>query len=95
MVSAKKAGVKHVLLCSSMGSTAPDNFLNKHLENVLFYKLNGEATLMAAGLPFTVVKPGGLLGEDIPAGKVMCTMSRKFRLRRAQCVFCGSIGMPR
>uniref|UniRef100_A0A7S0MS38 NAD(P)-binding domain-containing protein n=1 Tax=Pyramimonas obovata TaxID=1411642 RepID=A0A7S0MS38_9CHLO len=68
VISAKNAGVKHVLLCSSMGSTNPDNFLNKHLENVLFYKLNGEAVLLSSGVPFTIVKPGGLLGEDVPAG---------------------------
>eukprot|EP00959_Pyramimonas_sp_CCMP1952_P423541 8872183-Pyramimonas_sp.AAC.1 len=67
VISAMKAGVQHILLCSSMGTTDPDNFLNKHLENVLFYKLNGEALLQSSGLPFTIVKPGGLLGEDMPA----------------------------
>jgi len=69
VIAAKKAGVKHVLLVSSMGTTTPNSFLDR-LGNgqALFYKLNGEATLMSAGLPFTIVKPAGLLGEELPAG---------------------------
>jgi len=57
-----------IVLCSSMGTTEPDNFLDK-LGNghILFYKLNLEAALMSSGLPFTVVKPCGL--GDGPAGK--------------------------
>mmetsp|Transcript_15635 Transcript_15635/g.43735 ORF Transcript_15635/g.43735 Transcript_15635/m.43735 type:complete len:298 (+) Transcript_15635:91-984(+) len=61
---AHDAGVDHVLLVSSMGTTEPDSFLdllgNGH---DLFYKLNGEADLMASGMPFTIVKPGGLLDD--------------------------------
>lgn len=58
----------HVVLCSSMGTTHPDTFLDK-LGNgsILFYKLNFEAVLASSGLPFTIVKPCGL--ADTPAGK--------------------------
>mmetsp|Transcript_43663 Transcript_43663/g.111614 ORF Transcript_43663/g.111614 Transcript_43663/m.111614 type:complete len:297 (+) Transcript_43663:199-1089(+) len=62
--AAHAAGVEHVLLVSSMGTTEPDSFLDK-LGNghALFYKLNGEVDLMASGIPYTVVKPGGLLND--------------------------------
>jgi uncharacterized protein YbjT (DUF2867 family) len=50
-----------VVLCSSMGTTNPDSFLEK-LGNghIGFFKLNEEAFLMNSGLPFTIVKPCGL-----------------------------------
>jgi len=51
-----------VVLCSSMGSTNPEGFLEK-LGNghIGFFKLNEEAFLMSSGLPFTIVKPCGLV----------------------------------
>ncbi|CAE8716592.1 unnamed protein product, partial [Polarella glacialis] len=56
--SQKKAGKVPgpVVLCSSMGTTEPDSFLDK-LGNgfAVFYKLNAEAALMSSGLPFTIV----------------------------------------
>lgn len=57
----------HVVLCSAEGTTAPDSFLdtlgNGHIS---FYKLNFEAFLASSGVPFTIVKPCGLV--DTPAG---------------------------
>lgn len=55
-----------VVLCSTMGTTNPNGFLEK-LGNghIGFYKLNGEAFLMNSGLPFAIVKPCGL--TDGPA----------------------------
>lgn len=69
--AAHAAGVEHVLLVSSMGTTEPDSFLDK-LGNghALFYKLNGEVDLMASGIPYTVVKPGGLLNDPGGGGGV-------------------------
>lgn len=65
----RKAGVAPglVALCSSMGTTDPDSFLEK-LGNghIGFFKLNEEASLMSSGLPFTIVKPCGLV--DTPPG---------------------------
>lgn len=57
-----------VVMCSSMGTTNPDGFLEK-LGNghIGFFKLNGEAFLMNSGLPFTIVKPCGL--SNGPAGE--------------------------
>lgn len=58
----------HVVLCSSMGTTEPNSFLDK-LGNgqIGFFKLNEEAFLMSSGLPFTIVKPCGL--TDDPPGQ--------------------------
>lgn len=66
--AALAAGVKHILLCSSMGTTTPNSFLDL-LGNgqIGFYKLNEEAFLMssaaAAGVDWTIIKPGGLTDD--------------------------------
>jgi hypothetical protein len=49
-----------------MGVTDPDHMLNKILDNVLVWKLRGEDALRAAGVPYTIVRPGGL--QDGPGG---------------------------
>lgn len=53
-----------VVLCSSMGTTEPTGFLetlgNGHIG---FFKLNEESFLMSSGLPFTIVKPCGLIDD--------------------------------
>lgn len=53
-----------VVLCSSMGTTNPDSFLEKlGSGHIGFFKLNEEAFLMNSGLPFAIVKPCGLTNE--------------------------------
>jgi len=50
-----------VVLCSTMGTTQPEKGNAKQAMGYIgFYKLNAEAALMASGIPFTIVKPGGL-----------------------------------
>lgn len=65
--AAKAAGVKHVILLSSVGVTQPDHFLNKMMHNVLQWKLKGENYLRDSGLPYTIIRPGALSNE--PGGK--------------------------
>jgi hypothetical protein len=62
-----------VVLCSSMGTTTPNSFLDK-LGNgrIGFFKLNEEAFLMSSGVPFTIVKPCGL--SDGKGGKHRLTV---------------------
>lgn len=62
---AKEAGVERVLFVGSMGSTEPNNPLNK-LGNgrILFYKRKAETYLVESGLPYTVINPGGLLNDN-------------------------------
>jgi len=60
----------HVIICSSMGGTEPDNMLNSLGRapdgsggNILKWKRKAEKYLIDSGLPYTVVHPGGLLNE--------------------------------
>jgi uncharacterized protein YbjT (DUF2867 family) len=57
---AKAAGVKQFVVVSAMGVTNPDHALNKMLNNIMKWKLEGENYLRASGLPYTIVRPGGL-----------------------------------
>ena len=68
----------HVVICSSMGGTDPDNMLNalgrktladgtKEGGDILLWKRKAELYLIESGLPYTVVHPGGLLNE--PGGR--------------------------
>lgn len=66
--AAKAAGVKRVVLCSSMGGTQVDNFLNTMGGgNILLWKRKAEKHLVASGMEYAIVHPGGLL--DKPAGE--------------------------
>lgn len=65
--AAAKAGVRHFVLVSSMGATHVDHPLNKMFGNILVWKLKGEDALRASGVPYTVLRPGGLL--DTVGGK--------------------------
>jgi uncharacterized protein YbjT (DUF2867 family) len=64
----------HVVICSSMGGTDPENMLNalgrEKLPdgsykggNILLWKRKAEKYLIDSGLPYTVVHPGGLIDE--------------------------------
>lgn len=57
---AKASGVEQFVVVSSIGVTNPDHALNKMLNNILKWKLEGEKYLRASGVPYTVVRPGGL-----------------------------------
>jgi len=52
---------RQFVLVSSRSVTQPDNPLNKMFGNVLIWKLKGEDTLRASSVPYTVVRPGGLV----------------------------------
>jgi len=54
---------QQVLLVSSMGTTQPNPSPSEG-GSILFWKLNAEAFLMASGVPFTIVKPCGLLSTS-------------------------------
>jgi uncharacterized protein YbjT (DUF2867 family) len=65
--AAKAAGVKHYVQVSSLGVTNPNHPLNR-FGKVMDWKLKGENALRASGVPYTIVRPGGL--GDGPGGKV-------------------------
>ena len=73
--AALAAGVKKIVLVSSMGGTQLDNFLNTMgggggndekigEKNILLWKRKAEMYLVASGVDYTVIHPGGLLNKD-------------------------------
>ena len=58
--AAASAKVKHFVLVSSMGVTHDDHPLNKMFGNILVWKLKCEDALRDSGVPYTVIRPGGL-----------------------------------
>ena len=66
--AAQKAGVKHFVFLSSMGGSQPENFLNtigrvpeNDLSgNILLWKRKAEKYLIASGMKYTILHPGGL-----------------------------------
>ncbi|KAJ9522720.1 hypothetical protein QJQ45_019878 [Haematococcus lacustris] len=70
--AAKQAGVKHVVLVSSMGGTNPKHPLNNIAGgNILQWKRKAEQYLMQSGLTYTIIHPGGLLDEAGGARQLM------------------------
>eukprot|EP00558_Chaetoceros_sp_UNC1202_P006753 CAMPEP_0197233708 /NCGR_PEP_ID=MMETSP1429-20130617/1702_1 /TAXON_ID=49237 /ORGANISM="Chaetoceros sp., Strain UNC1202" /LENGTH=310 /DNA_ID=CAMNT_0042692013 /DNA_START=104 /DNA_END=1036 /DNA_ORIENTATION=+ len=71
---AKKLGISHVVLVSSMGGTNKDDFLNtlgkdKHGNgngDILIWKRKAEKYLVESGLTYTIIHPGAL--RDTPGG---------------------------
>mmetsp|Transcript_1105 Transcript_1105/g.2301 ORF Transcript_1105/g.2301 Transcript_1105/m.2301 type:complete len:368 (-) Transcript_1105:306-1409(-) len=69
---AKKLGVKHVVLVSSMGVLNPNNFLNqigKDKEgnghgDILIWKRKSEKYLCLSELQYTIIHPGGLVDSE-------------------------------
>ncbi len=65
--AAKTAGVGQFVLVSSIGATKLDHRLNQIFDNILMWKLRGEDAVRESGIPYTVVRPGGL--RDDPGGE--------------------------
>jgi uncharacterized protein YbjT (DUF2867 family) len=73
--AAKAAGIKHFVLMSSLkaGSEDMNEFLNAKRGMLLMWKGKGEQALRDTGMPYTIVRPGGLLprpGQSCEVGKV-------------------------
>jgi uncharacterized protein YbjT (DUF2867 family) len=72
--AAKACGVKKIVVIGSRGGTQPPetNMLNQiggPGTNILVWKRKAEQYLVDSGLDFTIIRAGGLLGEDKPGGK--------------------------
>lgn len=65
--AAADAGLSQFVLVSSMGATRKDHELNKMFNNILIWKFKGEEAVRASGIPYTIVRPGGLTDE--PGGE--------------------------
>ena len=60
LADAAAAGVGHYVLISSMGATQDDHQLNRLFNNILIWKRKGEEAVAASGIPYTIIRPGGL-----------------------------------
>ncbi|KAM0928065.1 hypothetical protein ACQ4PT_002251 [Festuca glaucescens] len=61
----KAAGVKHIVLVGSMGGTNPNHPLNSLGNgNILIWKRKSEQYLADSGVPYTIIRPGGLQDKD-------------------------------
>ncbi len=58
---AKECGVGQFVMCSSMGVEIPD--MVPPLAEILRQKRRGELALEGSGVPFTIVRPGGLIDD--------------------------------
>lgn len=58
--AAAAAGVGHYVLVSSMGVTHDDHALNRMFNNILVWKRKGEDAVVASGVSYTIIRPGGL-----------------------------------
>jgi len=68
--AAEAAGVRHIVVVSSMCGTKPEHFLNTNLDNIVLWKRKAECALTKSGIPYTIIHPGGLLPhEGFSSGK--------------------------
>lgn len=61
--AAKKARVKHFVLVSSAAVTKAADYPMAFMRPILAAKFKGENALRASGVPYTIVRPGGLVDE--------------------------------
>ncbi|KAA3455103.1 ATP-dependent zinc metalloprotease FTSH 10, mitochondrial [Gossypium australe] len=62
---AKEAGVKQIVLVGSMGGTNPNHPLNSLGNgNILVWKRKAEQYLADSGVPYTIIRAGGLQDRD-------------------------------
>jgi uncharacterized protein YbjT (DUF2867 family) len=70
---ARQSGVRQIVLCSSMGTETPE--LIPPLTSILRAKRRGEQAVEASGVPYTIVRPGGLVdepgGQDVLAARTI------------------------
>jgi uncharacterized protein YbjT (DUF2867 family) len=69
-VAARQAGLRRVVLVSSAGVTHEDHVLNRMFDNVLRWKARGEMALRESGVPYTIIRPGGLTDQGGAQGGI-------------------------
>ncbi|XP_060201948.1 uncharacterized protein At2g37660, chloroplastic isoform X2 [Lycium barbarum] len=64
-IQAKAAGVKQIVLVGSMGGTNPNHPLNSLGNgNILVWKRKAEQYLADSGIPYTIIRAGGLQDKE-------------------------------
>jgi uncharacterized protein YbjT (DUF2867 family) len=67
VAAAKAEGVRHFVLLTAIGVTDPEHPFNKATKGALEWRYKGEQYLRGSGLPYTIVRPAGLVNR--PAGE--------------------------
>lgn len=62
--AAAAADLKQFVLVSSAGVTDEGHMLNKMFDNVLIWKFKGEEVVRGSGVPYTIVRPVGLVNKS-------------------------------
>lgn len=65
--AARAAGVRHFVLLTAIGATDPAHPFNRATRGALEWRFAGEEYLRDSGIPYTIVRPAGLV--DRPAGE--------------------------
>jgi uncharacterized protein YbjT (DUF2867 family) len=65
--AAKAAKIKHLVLVSSAATSRHADYPVPFMRPILAAKFKGETALRGSGVPYTIVRPGGLIDE--PGGK--------------------------
>ncbi|CAA6655000.1 unnamed protein product [Spirodela intermedia] len=82
-VAAAAAGVKHIVLVGSMGGTDPNHPLNSIGNgNILVWKRKAEQYLADSGIPYTIIRAGGL--QDTAGGVRELLVSRDDELLKTE-----------
>ena len=63
--ASKAAGVKQMVLVSSIGTDEPIANPANIFWGILFWKKRAEEHLQRSGLPYTIVRPGGLVTDEV------------------------------
>lgn len=62
--AAKAARVKHLVLVSSAATSRHADYPVPFMRPILAAKFKGETALRASGVPYTIIRPGGLVDES-------------------------------
>ncbi|MEI7556601.1 SDR family oxidoreductase [Candidatus Chlorohelix sp.] len=60
-IAIKTAGTEHIVMCTSLGTDNPEQF--PQIAPVLRLKSKAEEVIIGCGVPYTIVRPGGLVNE--------------------------------
>ena len=96
---AKKLGIKHVVLISSMGVLDPDNFLNSIGKDkngdghgdILVWKRRAEKYLCLSGLRYSIIHPGGLMDTDESKMKLVLDVDDNLMRREKKSIARGDV----
>ena len=96
--AAKAAGVEKIIVVSSMGGTQSDNFLNSIGKqedgtqgDILVWKRKAEEYLIASGLAYGIIHPGGLTDNPGKTRKLVIDVDDNLLERKKRSIYRGDV----